>query len=241
MLAATATMAMSKWQYMANALLFAGAVCLASPAWSAETSHLAFVTEYVRELSEIENARAAGANELSTAATEAETLLVAIHTGTVIQLRLRADIGILEQTHLDAPFEELIPNIMRFYEEKIALHQKMIDIASAFLAAPKPNVDYGQMVAEMPKLRALLDEVNRALVEETPAVFATLIDLRPDSEGHVSHLIITRSERDELENELTTDFGRQLGQKNQDYIVGAASVLYTYLAKKGYKTADEPY
>jgi hypothetical protein len=37
--------------------------------------------------------------------------------------------------------------------DRITLNQRMIDIASEFIVAPQPDVDYGKLVAEMPKIR----------------------------------------------------------------------------------------
>src|ERR1700732_3549148 len=101
----------------------------------------------------------------------------------------------------------------------------MIDISSAFIVAPQPDVDYGKLVAEMPKIRADLDYTDHALFDAIPLIFATLIDERPDSQNHVSHLIITKAERAKLLNDLTGDFGSKLDQKDQNYTVSAALVL----------------
>src|SRR5260370_40967175 len=87
-----------------------------------ETSRLAFVTEYIRELTAIENIRASSEQELKEAK-DNEKLFNAIHTSTRIQLELRSQIGMLKSMHLNAPFDELIPNLTTFYKEKIDLHQ----------------------------------------------------------------------------------------------------------------------
>ena len=73
----------------------------------------------------------------------------------------------------------------------------------------------------------------------TPLVFAALIDQRPDSENHLSHLLITKVQRDTLVGQLTLSFGQKLDQQNQNYTVSAASVLKCYLTKD-YKCSDEP-
>ncbi len=44
-----------------------------------------------------------------------------------------------------------------------------------------------------------------------------------------------------LVNRIKTIFGDKLDQKNQDYLVSAASVLDFYLEKKGFKCSDEPW
>jgi hypothetical protein len=221
------------------AFILAAGAALTFGAEKPETSHLAFVTEYVRELAAIENIRASAEQELKQG-TKDEVFSVAVHTSTLSQLELRSQIGMLKGMHLQPPFDQLIPDLTGFYKEKVALHQRLIDIGSAFLAGPKPGVDYGKMAAEMPKIRAELEYIDHSLFELTPLVFATLIELKADSKNHASHLIITKAERAKLIDQLTGAFGSKLDQKEQNVIVSTGSVLRTYLLK-GYKCSDDPW
>lgn len=204
-----------------------------------ETPHLAFVTEYVRELAAIEDIRAAGEKELTQGKKDG-AFSTAVYTSTRMQLELQSDIKLLNGMHLKAPFDFLIPDITTFYEQKIELHQKLIDIGSAFLAGPKPGVDYGKMAAEMPKIRATLDDIDHTLYQAAPTIFATLIDPKPDSKNHASHLTVTKAERKKLIEDIDNDFGAKLDQKDQNYTVGAASVLKAYFLKD-FKCSDEPW
>ena len=71
-------------------------------------------------------------------------------------------------------------------------------------------------------------------------VFALLIADKPDNEGHMSRLRITRGERDELLRHLQLEFGAKMDSANQNYTVSSATVLRNYLSKKGYKCSDDP-
>ena len=62
---------------------------------------------------------------------------------------------------------------------------------------------------------------------------------KPDKNGHMSRLNITRAERDELVKSLNRSFGKKLDQETQNWTVSSASVLRHYLVKKGYKCSDE--
>jgi hypothetical protein len=67
-----------------------------------------------------------------------------------------------------------------------------------------------------------------------------LIDDKPDAQGHLSRLRITRAERARLLQTLQIDFGDKMNRADQNYIVSSATVLRDYLSKKkGYKAADE--
>jgi hypothetical protein len=209
-----------------------------------ETSHLAFVTEYIRELAENEDTRESVEKDMQKAAKEGKTttqMLEGIHGSTLIQLRLRAQIKVLQAMRLNTPNDELIPDIIKFYEHKIALHQQMIDISTAFLGGPKANVDYGELAAEMPKIRASLEDADKTMYENaTTWAFYTLIDERTDSKNHMSHLIITRAERATLLANLTRDFGPKLNQKEPYFAVGAAQILKAAL-QKPFKCSDDPW
>ena len=203
-----------------------------------ETAHLVFVTEYIRELSAIENIRDSGEKELKEDPNS--TFSNMIHSSTLFQLELGSQIEMLRGMRLKAPHDQLIPNITAFYERKILLWKRMAEIGGAFIGGPKPGVDYSKLGAEMPELRGQLDFIDHALFEASPAVFATLIDLKADSKGHASHLIVTKEERAKLVDDLNTAFGTKLDAKDQNWSVSAASVLKAYLLKD-FKSSDEPW
>lgn len=207
-----------------------------------ETSHLEFVNEYIRELTAVERIRAAGEDENKQDKSENKLPFSGIiHTSTLFQLEIGSQVEMLKSMRLNDPFDELIPNITTFYEQKIELWRRMGEIGSAFIGGrPKPGVDYDKLAAETPQLRARLDFIDQALFETTPMVFATLIDMKEDSKGHANHLIITKEEKGQLLSKLDNAFGAKMEQKDQNYIVSAATVLKGYL-NKDFKCADEPW
>jgi hypothetical protein len=156
-----------------------------------ETPHLVFVTEYIRELAAVENIRASGEKELKQGTTD-NTFTNMIHSSTLFQLELGSQISMLKGMNLKPPFEGLIPNITEFYKRKVALWQRMTDIGSAFVGGPKEGVDYSKLGAEMPQIRAQLEFIDHALFDISPMIFATLIDMKPDSKNHASHLFGNR-------------------------------------------------
>lgn len=211
-----------------------------SQARAEATSSLAFVSEYIRELAANENTRAKIEKEYKASNSENAKLSSMIHGSTLIQLELKSQINMLKSMRLNPPFNDLIPSIIALYEKKINLHQKIIEIVSILLGGPRLGVDYGKVSAEMPKIRAQINYIDETLFKSTTLIFATLIDQKPDSKNHLSHLIITKKEREKLVHDLTAAFGKKLEQKDQNYIVSSASVLKAYLTKN-YKCSDEPW
>ena len=134
----------------------------------------------------------------------------------------------------------LIPTITAFYEDKIVLWQKIIDSSKAVVAGPKPGIDYDKLAADVPQVRAQLEFIDKSLFEAAPLVFSTLINEKPDSKNHTSHLTITKAERSKLIHDIKADFGTKLDQKNPNFTVGAAGVLRDCLLKD-YKSSDDPW
>jgi len=102
-----------------------------------ETPHLAFVNEYVRELAAVERIRAAGEQQQKQG-TKDDTFSNLIYTSTRIQLELRAQIATLKGMRLNPPYEQLPVDLAAYHTQKIAVHQTLIDISTAFISS-SPN------------------------------------------------------------------------------------------------------
>jgi hypothetical protein len=218
------------------------ALLLTTPirAESAETSHLEFVKLYIEQLGAIERIRDDAAKELL-ADDATQRIADCVRTMTKYQLELSTQIALMQQVHMNKPFDGLAENLTEFEKQKGDLYKQMGDGCTTMMEGPKPNVDYGKLAASMPKINAQIDFIDQGIFKATPAVFATLIQMKSNSHGGADHLIITKAERSELIGRIRTSFGDKLNQHDQNYIVSAASVLEFYLTKKGYKASDEPW
>jgi hypothetical protein len=205
---------------------------------AAETFRVAFVFEYVRELGLNERMRELGEKDLAEAGEDKSAAM--IRSGTRIILELNSQIEMLKRFTLNPPFDGVQGAIAVAYQRKIDVYQRTVDIGTVFQSGPKPGVDYGAMAAEMPKLTATLEYIDRTLFQATPLVFRMLIDDKPDDHGHMSRLRITKAERSRLVQTLQIDFGDKMNRADQNFIVSSATVLRDYLSKKkGYKCSDE--
>jgi hypothetical protein len=214
-------------------LLFVGLFSLAA-ATAAIAAPYQFVSEYVRELGAIESIRARAEKELSGSANE--TMATCVRNSTRFNLELTSQSAMISRMVLAAPLADLPSKIASLYDDKAAIHQKLSDLCATMMAGPKPNVDYGALSAEAPKLNAQLEFIDKTLFQVTPLIFAALIDPVPDAQNHMSRLVITATERDALVRSLDSYFGKKLDAPDQNYTVSAASVLKGYLTKKGYTT-----
>ena len=195
--------------------------------------------EYVRELIEAEALKTNGEKELSEAKTLNERFSAGIYYSKSTQLELRSEIRMLRSMRLNDPFDTLIPSLIAFYRDQIGLTQRLIDISDKFVAGPKEGVDYSALGAKVPEIRAQLDDSRKSVFRAAALVFMTF-DQKPDSQGHVSHLVITKAEKAELQERLALMLKNEPDNGDHDYYISAAMVLQGGL-QKGQQVADDPW
>ncbi len=212
-----------------------GALFAASSAKSDDS--YSFVLDYVRQLGRIEDIQYVAEQELSRA--NSEQMAECVNNSTSFQLEIDDDIRMLRSFHLQTLVVGFNDRLADLYGVEEHLYKRLADICQLFITAPQHNVDYAMLAAEAPKIRAQLNYVQQKIFDATPLVFASLIDTRPDSNGHLSRLLISKAERDHLILMIKLGFGEKLDSKIQNYTVSSASVLLSYL-EKDYKCSDDP-
>jgi hypothetical protein len=90
----------------------------------------------------------------------------------------------------------------------------------------------------MPEITATFEYVDESIFQMMPLVFGLLIDEKPDNEGHMSHLNITKDQRRYFINTIDAYFGKNLDEQNKNWTVSSAALLKSYLLKN-YKCVDE--
>src|SRR6266513_4323950 len=194
-------------------LLFVSLLGLPTAAFAQETPHYLVVTEFIRQLAETKNSQDIASTELAEtkklgfAEQSLQSMTDIIRNSTRISLKLRASNSRLRGMTLMKPYEDLIPTVIRWNEEKLKLWEEMSQIAQTFLAAPQPNVDYGALSARMPQITATMEYADESIFRLTPLVFSLLVDQKEDGKGHLSHLIITKKEGQKLTGTLKNYFG----------------------------------
>jgi len=228
-------------------ILFASLLVFSGSSFAKETPHYEVVQEFVRELADAKQGQDVAAadmvevKKIEGAEKNQEMMLSLIRNSTRIKLKIRTNIAALKNMSLNKPDNGLIPAIIFWNEKKLKLWDEMGNTAKAFIGGVKPNVDYSKLTARSPEITAELEYADESLFNLISLVFMTLIDHKPDSKNHLSHLIITKEQGDNLVNTLNIYFGASLDEKNQNWTITTASVLRSYLSEKGYKYADEPW
>ncbi len=205
-----------------------------------DTSHYDVVNEYIRSLGAIHRIQKTARNEFEgDKDNPTKQMMDGIRSGARFKLELRSSIDALKRMTLRKPFDELITNTISFYNHKMELYEEMSEISKYSLdTASKPDVDYSKMVARAPEITASLEYIDESIFQSMVLVFALLIDEKPDSEGHMSHLNITKAQKQKLIDSIDALFGESLDKQNKSWTVSSAALLKSYLLKN-YKCVDE--
>jgi hypothetical protein len=205
-----------------------------------DTPHYDVVAEYIRSLGAIHKIQQTAADESQKSKGDVlKIMLDAIRNGTRFKLELNASIGALERMNLKEPFETLLPNTIQCYKYKTELFGEMVEISKLLVdGVPKPDIDYTKITGRMPEITAQVEYIDESIFQSMPLVFALLIDEKPDKDGHMSRLNITKAQRKKLIDNINGSFGKSLNNKNKTWTVRSAALLKAYLLKD-YKCADE--
>jgi hypothetical protein len=187
----------------------------------------AFADEYIRELSELQSI-SDDAQAEQRAQNSAEQMTNGVHFSSALVLAMRADIGMLKTVKTDP---ETVNSLIGLYQSQIQLHQRLIEICTIFLSGPKPGVDYGALMSEVPQIRAKLESTGKLYMVMSNLIFAQLLNKEPDPKGHVSRLNIDQAEREDLIRHINRSFGKHLNEKNQSFVCSGAWVLRENLQK----------
>ena len=216
-------------------------ICSASE--EKDTSHYDIVAEYIRSLGAIYRIQQTAEKEFQDDNdTITSRMMATVRSSTRMKLELNASISALQRMKLKKTFTacaELLPMTIQNYKAKIELHDAVIKIAETIMnPSPNDDINYGNLASRISEIRVTLEYIDESIFQLMPLVFALLIDEKPDSEGHMSHLNITTAQKQKLIDDINVKFGESLDKSNKNWTVSAAALLKTYLLKD-FKCVDE--
>jgi hypothetical protein len=211
-------------------------LCAPLPCFADTSAPYAFAAAFIRTLGDLETVRDNAKADLKSGGNPMEDCVRNMES---FQLELNGDIAMLKQIHLTGQLSDAPSTFANLFSDERDQYRAMEDYCTK-LITPDPKVDYTALAGEAPKITARLNYIDESIFKSSPLVFGALIRPTPDAQNHMSHLSITRAQRDELASSIKSKFGKKLDAKDQNFTVSAASTLLFYLEKKGYKGSDEP-
>lgn len=213
-------------------------IAISWPASAAETTPYQFVSAYLYELGTLEDERAKGEKDI---ANHPGDMASCIRNFEAIGLELDAaanNLGTMK-IHTGSEADVAPQYIANFLIQKREAINRLTKICAQMIQGPKAGVDYGPIAAEAPKITAKIEHLDKTMFQMAPIEFATLIDMKADSKGHANHLVISRSERDNLLKTINNYFGEKIKSANPNYAVSTADFFRTKLNE--FFCSDDPW
>ncbi len=221
---------------MRRLLLWVALTAFLTDAALADDAH-AFASTYIQRIGAIELMREQAQAE---PAPGVDKTVECIRNSERMRLELIATATTLSKFTLRDVYKDIPENMADIFVQKADIWGRLGELCSKFVAGPVDGINHQQFAAEMPKLNAQLEYVDRTLFNATPLVFAVLIDERPNANNELDHLLITKAERNELLRSITLLFIKSIDNKEMNYVVASARTLKELLISD-YKSSDDPW
>jgi hypothetical protein len=210
-------------------------VSLSSFAHARETPSLQFVTEYLREFSAIEHIRLAEEQDFQ--APRQSMLAICIESGNRYRREIAQQMARMRDMSLPPPSQALPGRLVELYGRKLELYTEIVNACAALKAAASTNVSYLAVMSVVSRYNAKVDSIDRSLFETSSEAYSTLLNGQPGTHDNPRRLGITTAEKQALLRQIDLEFGAELQDAQQTYLVNAATVIRNAL--RGHKASDE--
>jgi hypothetical protein len=208
-------------------------------------ARIAFANEFIRELSSEQRIREIFSKEHASDASASDQMSTIIRASTQTSSELDTNIHMLDKIELDPQLDAARTDLQNAYKKQIAIHHEIIADAQLFLNGvtngPKSNVKYDAIVSHIPELIAQNNHLDEIIFNASQAVALGLIDDRPNRNGLLDHLILTKQQREVMIKSIETEFKSTTNNKNQNYSTRAAWLIHDAVLKGPRKSADDPW
>ena len=212
-------------------------VCLfaALPARALETPPVQFVSEYLREFSAIEHIRLA--EELELQAPHQSVLTTCVESGNRYRLEITQQMTRMRGMSVSPPSQALPGRLVGLYDRKLGVYTEVIRVCTALVAGANTNVSTLEVMSAISQYNARVDAIDKSLFETSTEAFATLLDTTLGPHNRSRRLRITIAEKQSLLRQIQSEFGAELDDDQQTYLVNAATVIRDAL--RSHQAADE--
>jgi hypothetical protein len=218
-----------------SCLMVVACVCAFPAVRAQETPPLQFVAEYLREFSAIEHIRVAEERELQ--APHQSMLATCIDSGNRYRLEITQQMARMRGMRVPPPSQTLPGRLVELYGHKLSLYNEVVSECTALKEGANANVSSLEVMAAVSRYNAKVDAIDHSLFATSTQAFSTLLNTTPGSRTTPRRLGITLAEKQALLRQLKLQFGAELDDDQQTYLVNAATVIRDAL--RAHKAADE--
>ena len=208
---------------------------LFSSAHARETPPLQFVTEYLREFSAIERIRLAEEQEFQ--APRQSMLAICIESGNRYRREIAQQTARMQGMSVLRPSQALPARLVELYGQKLELYTEIANTCAALKAAENSSVGYLEVMSVVSQYSAKVDSIDQSLFKTSTEAYSTLLNKEQGPHDFPRRLGITTVEKQTLLRQIDRDFGAELQDDQQTYLVNAATVIRDAIRK--HKASDE--
>ena len=215
----------------------AAIVCISlfSSAHARETPPLQFVTEYLREFSAIERIRLDEEQEFQSP--RQSMLATCIESGNRYRREIAQQTVRMQNMSVLPPSQALPARLVELYGQKLGLYTEVVNKCADLKAAAGTNVGYLEVMSVVSQYSAKVDSIDRSLFNTSTDVYSTLLNREQGPHDFPRRLGITTAEKQALLRQIDREFGAELQDDQQTYLVNAATVIRDAIRK--HKASDE--
>jgi hypothetical protein len=210
-------------------------ISLFSSARARETPPLQFVTEYLREFSAIERIRQG--EELEFQAPRQSMLGICIGSGNRYRREIAQQTARMQDMSVSPPSQALPARLVELYRQKLELYTEVVNTCATLKAAASTSVGYLEVMAVVSRYSEKVDAIDRLLFETSTDAYTTLLNKDQGPQDFPRRLGINTAEKQTLLRQIDREFGAELQDDQQTYLVNAATVIRNAVRK--HKASDE--
>jgi hypothetical protein len=210
-------------------------ISLFSSAHARETPPLEFVTEYLREFSAIERIRLAEEQDFQ--ASRQDMLAICIYSGNRYRREIAQQTARMQGMSVPPPSQALPARLVQLYGQKLGLYTEVVNACTALKAGANSNVGYLEVMSVVSQYSAKVDTIDQSLFKTSTDAYSTLLSRNQGPQDSPRRLGITTAEKQALLRQIDRDFGAELQDDQQTYLVNAATVIRNALRR--HKASDE--
>lgn len=210
-------------------------ISLFSSAHARDTPPLQFVSEYLREFSAIEHIRLAEEREFQ--APRPDMLAICIESGNRYRREIAQQTARMQVMSVPPPSQALPARLVQLYGQKLELYTQVVNTCTALKAGANSSASYLEVMSVVSKYSTKVDSIDQSLFQTSTDAYSTLLNKNQGPRDFPRRLDITAAEKQALLRQIDRDFGDELQDDQQTYLVNAATVIRNAIRK--HKASDE--
>jgi hypothetical protein len=177
------------------------------------------------------------AEEQEFQASRQSMLGICIESGNRYRREIAQQTARMQNMSLLPPSQALPARLVELYGQKLELYTEVVNTCAALEAAANTNVGYLEVMSVVSQYSAKVDSIDRSLFKTSTDAYSTLLNTAQGPHDSPRRLGITTTEKQALLQQIDREFGTELQDDKQTYLVNAATVIRDAIRK--HKASDE--